>query len=58
VLRRMLQRIEYHSNRTFPGDIDHTNYTAEDYCNIVKRDKWVQPFGYAPPPHEKESPDA
>ena len=50
VVMRLQASIEHHANRSYPYDIDHSNFSTDQYCDIVKRDKWVKPFGYAPPP--------
>jgi hypothetical protein len=42
-------RLEYHTQRAWTAPIDHTNYTAAQYCDIVRAAGWVQPYGYAPP---------
>merc|ERR1711920_461527 len=48
LLHAMQERLDYHRKRTYSLDIDHTNYTAAQYCDIIKQQRWVQPFGYAP----------
>ena len=49
VVAQLRARVAYHSARQWRAPIDHTNYTAAQYCGLVKRAGWVQPFGYAPP---------
>jgi hypothetical protein len=46
----MLQsRVAFHQQQAWTGPIAKTNFTAAQYCDIVRAANWVLPFGYAPP---------
>ena len=56
VLAQLRERIAFHTPRTYDFAIDHTNWTAAQYCQIVKgelpavsKGLWAEPFGFAPP---------
>ena len=49
-LAMLRARLAYYEQRAWTVPIDHTNYTAAQYCTLVRDAGWVQPYGYAPPP--------